>query len=137
MENAIKNIFAREALRSRAKLFAMSGGLPVGKRTIRQGLKPLAMGPKIIMPNGGQQEVHSDFPFFIFDELERPSMIAQPNLSDIPCPSLTASSPSIATLTKFTAKQMLAETEETVEQKLVGAETKGAIRAREHIKSYL
>jgi len=60
MENAIKNIFAREALHSRAKLFAMSGGLPVGKRTVRQGLKPLAMRPKIIVPNGGQQD-HREF----------------------------------------------------------------------------
>ena len=82
MENAIKNIFAGGALRSRAKLFAMSGGLPVGKRIVRQGLEPRAIRPKNIAPNGGQQEVHPDFPFFTLDELERPFMMAQPNLSD-------------------------------------------------------
>ena len=43
-------------------------------------------------------------------------MIAQPNLSDIQCPSLTASSPSIATSAKLTVERTLAETEETVEQ---------------------
>ena len=96
----------------------MSGGLPVGKRTVRQGLKPLAMRPNNIVPNGGQQEVHPDFPFFTHKELGRPFKIAQPNLFDIQSPSLTTSSPSIATLAKFTAKRTLAETEETVEQNL-------------------
>ena len=116
MKNAIKNIFAREALRSRAKLFAMSGGISVRKRTGRQGLEPRAMRPKIIAPNGGQQEVHLDFPFFTLDELDRPLMTAQPNLADIQCPSLTASSPSIATSARFAVERTLAKTEETVEQ---------------------
>ena len=56
MEDAIKSIFVGGALRSRAKLFAMSAGLPVGKRTVRRGLKPPAMRPKTLVPNGGQQD---------------------------------------------------------------------------------
>ena len=57
MENAIKNIFAGGALRSRAKLFAMSGELPVGKKAVRRGLKPSAVRPKVMGPNGGQQDL--------------------------------------------------------------------------------
>jgi len=92
--------------------------------------------------------VHPDFLLFTREELERPLKIAPPIFFDLPSPSITTPtlgrepeqpvklvqpnppSPSIATSAEFTAKKMLAEMEETVEQKLVKAETKEAIRAR-------
>ena len=81
---------------------------------------------------------NSDFPFFSCEELGQPSTTAPPefpaqsSLLDSQSSSPTTSSPSIATLEKSTAEPMPAKNEETMEQKLVEAETKAS---RQHMQA--
>ena len=101
------------------------------KRPIKTA-QPNLLGPLIPSTTTPVKVVLPDFPFFSYEELDQPFLIAQPNLFDVQSPaessSRTTSSPSIATLEKSTAKQMRTETEETMEQKLVKAKTKASRR---------
>ena len=94
--------------------------------------QPNLLGPLIPSNTTPVKVVLPDFPFFSYEELDQPFLIAQPNLFDVQSPaessSRTTSSPGIATLEKSTAKQMRTETEETAEQKLAEAKTKASQR---------
>ena len=90
----------------------------------------------------------SNFPVSTFNELERLSMTAQPSFFNIQGPAEETvdqnpdfplfsceelgqpSTIASSNLPFFTLEQMLAKTEETMEQKLVRAETEEAVRAR-------
>ena len=140
---------------SRALYFASRAGAPAGKKSLRQRTGPLAIRPNVSVPDGTCEELGqpttiapSDFPASTFNELERLSMTAQPSFFNIQGPAEETvdqnpdfplfsceelgqpSTIASSNLPFFTLEQMLAKTEETMEQKLVRAETEEAVRAR-------
>ena len=137
---------------SRALYFASRAGAPAGKKSLRQRTGPLAIRPNVSVPDGTCEDpvfrAPSDFPASTSNELERLSMTAQPSLFNIQGPAEETvdqnpdfplfsceelgqpSTIASSNLPFFTLEQMLAKTEETMEQKLVRAETEEAVRAR-------